>query len=218
MEAIQAERADAKSISPGGKARQSPGIGSAVVLLLVYFVLSLFVGTHAFLGPDEGGKVATLRSMDARHTLVPDVGYWAHADDPNAAYHPLYDTAVVDGHYVQVTTVPFVLLAEPLWRLGGYRAIVLLAMLGGVACAFAAAALARRLGSDDDRLIFWVIGLASPVLLYALDFWEHTTGLALMVFGVVLFIDALDSLGSRRGLVRALGAGALFGAAASMRS
>ena len=59
-------------------------------------------------------------------------------------------------------------------------------MLGAVLCAFAARALARRLGGGDGWAAFWIIGLASPVAIYALDFWEHTLGLALMLWGVVL--------------------------------
>ena len=92
-------------------------------------------------------------------------------------------------------------------------------------------------------MAFWLVGLASPVLIYALDIWEHTLGLAAMGWGVVMILDVahLDmrrsgtdssepgrqGAGSERdpqahaGVLKwraALFAGALFGLAASMRT
>jgi hypothetical protein len=89
-------------------------------------------------------------------------------------------------------------------------------MLGAVACALAAAALIRRLRPDNDGwLAFWVVGLMSPVLIYALDFWEHTLGLALMAWAVVLLVDL--ARGDRR-VGWAMLAGVFVGAAATMRT
>ena len=104
--------------------------------------------------------------------------------------------------------------AYPLYRLGGDRAVLLLPMLGAMFSAFAARALARRLGGGTGWTAFWAVGLASPVAIYALDFWEHSVGLAFMLWGVVIVLDVIDG---RAGWRRALGAGALFGAAATMR-
>ena len=57
--------------------------------------------------------------------------------------------------------------------------------------------------------------MLSPVAIYALDFWEHSLGLALMLWGVVWLLRLLDD---EHGLRAALVAGALFGAAATMRT
>ena len=93
-------------------------------------------------------------------------------------------------------------MARPLWSLGGYRGALLLPMLGGVATALAARALARRLAPAASRAraeaaSFWLVGLASPVAIYALDLWEHTLGLAAMAWAVVLLVDAA-SIGTGR--------------------
>ena len=74
-------------------------------------------------------------------------------------------------------------------------------MLGAVlARACGARALARRLGARTGVATFWVIGLATPVAIYALDFWEHSLGLALMLWGVVLLFDvAEERAGAWRG-------------------
>jgi hypothetical protein len=158
--------------------------------------------------------MATLAAMDARGDLHPDLGYWAQALDPKGVLHPIAMTEHVGGRWVNVTTLPMLYAAYPLYELGGARAIFLLPMLGGVLTALGARALARRLGSPGD-LAFWLVGLATPVVVYSLDFWEHTLGLAAMVWAVVLLLDVAD----RRAGWRAAGvAGALFGAAATMRT
>src|SRR5205807_2001537 len=145
------------------------------------------------------------------------------------------------GHrWVDVTTVPMLYLGYPLYRLGGYRLALLLPMLGAVAAALAARALARRLGADEGVgwAAFFLVAVASPLAIYALDFWEHSIGVALMGWGVVLLLDALrlaapvsgapgrqngdptrqKAVGVRSWGRAAATAGLLFGAAATLRT
>jgi hypothetical protein len=82
-----------------------------------------------------------------------------------------------------------------------------------VFAAFGARALARRLGSDGTAA-FWIISVASHATIYALDFWEHSIGLALVVWAVVAALDASDG---DRGVGTALLAGLGFGLAGTMR-
>lgn len=198
---------------------------AAGALLVVYVALSFVTDPGGYLGTDTGGKVTTLAAMHQHDTWTdPDVGYWAEQWDPAGELHPFFGTKHINGHWVQVTTLPMILAAEPLYRLGGYRAALLLPMLGGVACALAARALARQLRAKPRVAwwAFWLIGLASPVLIYSLDLWEHTLGLAAMAWGTVALLHAVRrerAPGMWRGLV-SYGAltGLAFGAAATMRS
>jgi hypothetical protein len=185
------------------------------VLLLAYAALSMLVTAGGFVAADTGGKVATLHVMDQSGSLDPDVGYWAAAGDPTGLVHPLRGTARVGDSWVQVTTLPMLVAALPLHALGGDRLILLLPMLGGVLTALAARALARRAGATSGWAAFWVVGLASPVALYALSFWEHTLGLAAMAWAMVFVVDVARE---RAGIVGALAAGLLFGVAATMRT
>ena len=100
-----------------------------------------------YLGTDTGGKVATLRAMDQRADFDPDIGYWAETLDPTGELHPLYYTNHVGDRWVNATTLPALLAAQPLYRAGGYRAALALPMLGALACALAAAAPLRCPGS-----------------------------------------------------------------------
>lgn len=185
------------------------------MLLAAYVVLSLGLDPGGYLGTDTGAKVATLEVMDRSGSARPDVGYWAEEWDPQGVAHPLYQAyRTADGDWVAVTTLPMLQAARPLYAIGGYRLALVLPMVGGVATALAARALARRLGDDGTRA-FWVIGLASPILVYSLDLWEHTWGVAAMVGAAVL---VLDVVAGRGGAARAAGAGALLGAAATLRT
>ena len=188
---------------------------AGLLLLVVYAGLSFALNDpRGTLGTDTGGKLATLRTMERHGGLDPDIGYWAEREDPAGVLHPLYYTYRVGRNWVNVTTLPMLYAAYPLYRIGGDRAVLLLPMLGAVFSAFAARALARRLGGGTGWTAFWAIGLASPVAIYALDFWEHSVGLAFMLWGVVFVLDVIDGRAGWRG---AVGAGALFGAAATLR-
>lgn len=199
---------------------------AALLLLSVYAALSLVLNDpRGTLGTDTGGKLATLRVMNAHGTLVPDVGYWAAQWDPRGVLHPLYYTYKVGGRWVNVTTLPMLLTAVPLYRIGGDRLILLVPMLGGLLTAFGARALSRRLAGGAGWPAFWLVGLTTPVAIYALDFWEHALGLGLMLWGVV-FVWDLACTGTdgapppsiAGGWRVALVSGALFGLAATMRT
>src|SRR5207245_9346402 len=91
----------------------------------------------------------------------------------------LYYTSHIGRRWVNATTLPVLYAAEPLYHLGGYRLALLVPMLGAVAAAFAARAIARRVHDTDGWLAFWVVGVASPITTYALAFWAPSIGVAL---------------------------------------
>lgn len=186
-----------------------------VLLLVIYGVLSLFNDARGTLGTDTGGKLATLATMDRNGTFDPDLGYWAEQYDHNGDLHPLYYTSHIGDRWVNLTTLPMVLSARPLYALGGERAVLLLPMLGAAFAALAARALARRIGGGDGWFAFWAVGLATPLAIYALDFWEHAPGVAFALWGIVFLFDVVEERAGWRG---ALASGLLFGAAATMRT
>lgn len=193
-------------------------VAAGLVLFLMYAGLSFLNDPGGTLSTDVGGKTATLAAMVQGGSTSPDLGYWAAEWDPTGSMHGLYYTSEVDGQYINVTTVPIMELARPLFAWGGYRAALMWSMLGAVAAAFAARSLATRTGAGESRAwaAYWLAGLASPVLLYALDLWEHAPGLALMAWAVVALVDV--TAGRTRQFALTLAAGAAFGAAFSMRT
>ena len=207
---------EAPAPAPVSRARTPARVLLAMLgLLLSYGALSLLDNPKGTLGTDTGGKLATVVTMVHRGTFDPDVGYWAERYDPTGRLHPLWYTSHVGGRWVNVTTLPMVVAARPLYALGGTRAVLILPMLGAAFAALAARALARRIGGGDGWWAFWAVGLASPMAVYALDFWEHAPGVALALWGLVFMYVVLDGRAGWRG---ALVSGALFGAAATMRT
>ncbi len=155
--------------------------------------------------------------MEGHGGLDPDVGYWAERWDPEGDLHPLVFTVPLAGKWVNATTVPALYAAYPLYRLGGYRLALLVPMIGSILAALAARALARRIGGPghSGALAFWTVGLLSPLAVYALDFWEHSLGVALVLWAVVFLLDAADG---RAGWKAGVAAGLLLGAAATLRT
>jgi hypothetical protein len=196
--------------------KRCAAVGACLLLFAIYASVLLVKDPRGVLAPDSGGKLATLVSSDAPGADgLTSVGYWARADDPRGERHPLVYTSEIGGHWVQLSTLPMSVVAVPLFDLFGLRGALLVPALGSVLAALAARALARRLGNGSGWLAFWTVGLATPVAVYALDFWEHSWGLALMMWGVVHLVELR---GDRRDLWHAAAAGLLFGAAASLRT
>ena len=198
-----------------GRAVRRP-IPAFVLLFLAYLLLSLVVDPGGSLGADTGAKTYTLEIMSREDSTSPDIGYWAAEHDEDGSVHPIHHTLRrADGSWVAVTTLPMLELGNLLYRVGGYRAALLLPMLAGVLSALAARSISRRLRPGDDRWgAFWIVGLGSPVAVYALDFWEHAPGLAAMLAGIAVLLAVLDG----RPLWSGVLAGVLFGTAAVMRN
>jgi len=204
-----------EAIDGRGRTSRARSVLAGVVLLLAFGCISALHDPRGSLGTDTGGKLATVQTMTQRGVLDPSIGYWAERADPTGSLHPLTYTSHLDGDWVNVTTLPMIVAAAPLAAIGGLRAVMLLPMLGGVLCAYAAAALAARLDRRARWPVFWIIGLATPVVIYATDFWEHSIGLGLLL---VACVASFDLVWRRAGFATAVLAGACFGAAATMRT
>ena len=93
---------------------------------------------------------------------------WAtgrRAGIPAASLHGLYYTFQVGDHYLNVTTLPMVYAALPLYELGGYRLALLVPMAGRRARARSRPGRWRGAASGCPRrgwAAFWIVGLASP--------------------------------------------------------
>ena len=188
----------------------------AVALLAIYGLLNLLASPSAHLLTDVGGKAASLEAMSQRGDWDVDIGYWFEDVDPNGRFYPLDKTTMTpNGKWVNTTSLTMIYPMRPLYALGGARLAALIPMLGGLLCALAAAALERRIDrTSTGRWSFWLVGLASPVVVYTMDLWEHSLGLGLTAVGVVAIHDALlDRMPLRASAL----AGLMYGIAATMR-
>lgn len=186
----------------------------AIGLLLFYVALSFTASPDGYLSTDVGGKTAALAAMTERGDWATDMGYWAEDSDPDGVVYPYAHTLRTDnGWWVNTTSITMVLLARPLWQIGGAHLILLLPMLSAVGAAVVAGRMQSRLDGSDGIVAMLAVGIASPVMVYALDFWEHTPGVFLMALGCLAVMKAVEGLGAHHGAA----AGACFAIAASMR-
>lgn len=189
-------------------------LAMGVGLLAVYWVLSLALSPEGYLSTDVGGKTASLAAMEARGDWSTDIGYWAEDTDPNGDVFPYAHTSNTDeGWWVNTSSLPMVMLARPLWMIGGGQLVLLLPMLSAVGAALIAGRLQSRLDGSSGVAATLLVGLATPLTVYALDFWEHTPGVFFMALGGWATLVAAERSTVRHALL----AGAGFALAATMR-
>ena len=123
----------------------SAPVAIAIGLLIFYGLASLVMDPSGYLSTDTGGKTATVAGMSERSDWSPEIGYWAEAWDPEGTLHPYWGTVRRGDIWVNVTSLPMVLAARPLWDFGGERAVLLLPMLGSLFAALPAGGVSFRL-------------------------------------------------------------------------
>ncbi len=193
-------------------------VAAATLLILVVALAIGFLGDpRVASGSDVGGKLATVKVMAEGDTWSPDVGYWAEALDPDGRFHQLLKTAPTDAGWIQVTGLPLILPAVPLWDAGGASALLLLTVGSAPLAALAARRLARQLGADSGWGAFWLVGLGSPVLVYSADFWEHGPSVAAGLWAVTLAVGLPDERPGRGAFVKIVALGTVTALAVLLR-
>jgi hypothetical protein len=189
-----------------------------VVLTVLYFGLSLLGSADAYLSTDTGGKTGALAAMVERDDWSTDLGYWAELSDPEGLAFPFaHTTRTENGWWVNTTSLPMVLAARPLWVAGGAQLALLIPMMAAAGAAVVAGRIQRRLDAERGTAAMWIVGLSTPLAVYALDFWEHSVGVFLMALGVLGVLNSFDVSTRLRAAMYASGAGLAFGFAATMR-
>ena len=193
----RAERAE----RPAHRRRRGPGPFWAHVAALALVLLALLpvVGTTSSFSADEGAAIIQAQSLaDGKGWIVehplPQV-------DPANRYFPLELSAEGSKGVAPFAKHPlYALLLAGADRVGGVTAMVLLSVLGTLAAAVLAAALARRLDPSLRRPTLWVVGLASPLLFDGYLVIAHSLGAAAVAGAALLALVALER---RRALVAA---------------
>ena len=185
------------------------------LILAVYAVGAALVDPLGHLSNDVGGKTASVAAMADADALDPDLGYWFEDADPTGTYFPLRNSRQTgEGVWINSTSLTMLVPAVPLWQLFGPRGLLVIPILGALLAVAGAGALVRRLNPDADGTVTMaIVGLASPMTIYALDFWEHTWGAALVLWSMIGLYDAIGGARLRPAVL----AGCAVGVAATMR-
>lgn len=185
------ERAERAAPRIDGRRQPAPLWAHVAALGLVLVALIPLIGTAASFSADEGAAIIQAKSLAAgdgwivEHP-VPSVGretpsYPLELSDEGAngvapfAKHPFYAVSLAAAD-----------------RLAGVTGMVALSVLGTLAAAVLAAALARRLDPTLAKSTLWVVGLGSPLLFDSYLVIAHTVAAAFVAGAALLALVALE--------------------------
>ena len=209
-----------------------PGLHQLLLGVLLYALMAI-AGTSSVWSADEG---ALLYQVSA----LADGEGWSFSHpfpeaDPEGTRYPLHLSSwAVEGQdgisstegscpaegvgcrYVSLAKhTTFLWVTAGLYALGGYKALILLSMVGTLATAVAASKLASRLEPIAEVPTLWLVGLGSPLFINSYIAWAHAPTAALVIWAVLWFTS--DDGGSRRVMHLTWGSCAL-GAACLLRT
>ncbi len=192
----------------------SPGLNSLnpterrnnVIVIIALLLLGVFytaVAVHfahyrSFWSTDSGVRYAMVRSWLERGDALHLPYIWADLD-PQARINPLGKMHVVPTRKGLAAIYPpiFPLLSVLPYRLWGLAGLAFWPILSGVGAALADYAAASRLKLRTRLALVPVVGLATPLPLYSVVFWDHAVFMALSALFVYTAIRAIQSSSTR---------------------
>ncbi len=174
--------------------------------------------TPGFASSDAGVKVWQTQSVLRTGRLDAPIDYAGAVYDAAHLYSPFVPPWFFwqDGQPYSEYVSPFIWLSAPLYAALGHKGLLLLPGLSGALLIILAAWLMWRVRRDYWAVLApLIVGLSSPLLIYSIEFWEHTPGAALAAVALVGIVKALDS--RRRGLWL-IASGAAVGFSLTMRA
>ena len=201
---------------------QTPRRLLILAVLLVLVIEAVLCGQSAaiqgFASSDAGVKLWQVQSILRTRQLDAPIDYPGAVYDPDHLYSPFVAPWFFwqnDLPYSEYTS-PFIWASVPLYQLLGHGGLLVLPWLCGTLLVILSAWLAWRVRPDRWAvLVPIVVGVSSPVLVYAREFWEHTPGSFLAVLAMVGIVKA--ATGSRR-VPWLLMSGAAIGLGLTMRA
>ncbi|MBF6612035.1 MAG: hypothetical protein IVW55_02790 [Chloroflexi bacterium] len=197
----------------------STALSALLALTLLYIAALVVMPPDALTQHDTGAKYLQVRNL----RLTPagldwSINYPARPLDPNLQFVPFNPKQYyVDSKgriYLQWPIFLGLLTRIP-WKIMGFWGLYLVPLLAGLGTAFASYLLALTVGVP--RRIAWlvvpVVGLATPLFIYSLLFFEHTLAALLVTLSLLAAAAALQNGGrltGRMALSAALLAGAIY--------
>jgi 4-amino-4-deoxy-L-arabinose transferase-like glycosyltransferase len=169
---------------------------TALVILIQTYWFVQSARTRGFATGDAGVKLWQVQGILHTGDLHAPLAYPGAIYDPEHQYSPFVEpwSMWFAGQPYSEYTSPFIWISAPLYAAFGHAGLLLLPWLSGAVIILMTAWLAWRVRPDRSAALApLIVGLSSPLLLYSLEFWEHTPGTALAVFALVGVIKARDS-------------------------
>lgn len=190
--------------------RRSYALPIALIGVLAVYLLGAlwFARTGAIWSPDCGARLIQVQSI-LKHPPEWWISYPAAHLDPDHQNSALsfYEFTHNGRTYVFYSFL-FALLTAPLFQALGYFGLAILPVLGGLGAVAATYALGQRLRLRYPLAPALITGLATPLALYSMVFWDHAILTGLATFAIYLALTGATRNQGRYWLA----AGAVVGA------
>jgi hypothetical protein len=160
--------------------------GNILSLLLLLLLLSWWgVSSRAFFNSDTGLRFWQAQELVANNWQTFAINYPGRGLDPGLEFIPLYCAYAVLGDEVFFSITPFLpLLASFFYAWLGLVGLTIVPVLAGVLTAVGAYKLARLARVPRPYLILWSSLIATPLLFYTIQLWDHSLAMACTVWAV----------------------------------
>ena len=180
--------------------RQSPrrvlilSVVAIVAIQTVLFIQSASI--RGFATGDGGVKLWQVQAILRSGNLDAPLTYPGAVYDPTHLYSPFVEPWAFwqnDQAFTEYTS-PFIWISVPLFAWFGQAGLLLLPWLCSALIVIISAWLIWRVRPDRSAaLVPITVGLASPISIYGMEFWEHTPGTLLAVFAIAAIVKSIDS-------------------------
>src|SRR5579862_3445041 len=191
----------------------------ALGVLATYAVTLSVLPRDVFWMPDPGAKYLELAAVRWAGGVRYDVPFPSRRIDPHFAFLPLpgifpHPSFADDGSMRLQFEAPvlFPLISRVPYAWFGITGLYLLPLLSGWCCAIVTGGMMRRLYPRWAPFTVLLVGLATPLWFYSVNFWEHTVACLLALLAVYIAIAS-----PRPRLAAALGMLVFVTAALSLR-
>ena len=165
---------------------------ATALLSLIYLAIAWFyLPPDSIWSPDEGAKLLQTKSLRLQDGgLMLDIEYLGEPIDPGLTFalsDPVRDLlSVVDGRLTFERLPVFTLASLPFYKLLGMRGLYILPALFGALAALITTFLLDRPARRWPA--FLLVAFGSPVLIYAVLYWEHTLACSLGLAGAAILL------------------------------
>lgn len=169
-------------------------LATLAVAAVYLALLNWYVPVDGFWSGDQGAKLVQLQTLLRSHYRELGLPYPGMAIDPAGAFSPVSVMFSWPAHgqaysiysyaHAFVTTFPYAAF--------GYPGLYVIPVMATLATLVTAAAISRRLAVRPAWLLPLVMGLATPLVFYALVLWEHALAVCLTTLAVWCAIKAIE--------------------------
>lgn len=200
-----------------------PALISLLAVAALYLGALVSMPPEGFTQHDTGAKYLQVRNLRLTPTGIDwSINYPARPLDPNlqfVPFNPKQHEVDAEGRIYLQWPIFLGLLTRIPWKVLGFWGLYLVPLLAGLGTLWASYLLALNIGGVPRKaawLAIPLVGLATPISIYSLLYFEHTLAAMLVTFSLLAALLAMrGDESSRRGLIFS---GALLAVAVYFRS